>query len=85
MKKGLDMYRLRLLTLALLIGMLALAAWHVTLRATVAEAPPVIGQAATPMVPTAGHPPHIDHSAVDWEKVPAAPDPSPLSVAAYGV
>ena len=80
------MYRLRLLTVALLIGMLALGAWHVTLRATVAEAPPAIGQVAAPAVPmAAGHAPHIDHSAVDWEKVPAAPDPSPLSVAAYGV
>ena len=80
------MHKLRLLTVALLIGMLALGAWHVTLRATVAEGPPAIGQAAAPVAPAAAeHAPHIDHSAVDWDKVPAAPDPSPLSVAAYGV
>ncbi len=28
--------------------------------------------------------PWIDHTAVDWDRVPMAPDPSPLSVAAYG-
>jgi hypothetical protein len=28
--------------------------------------------------------PLVDHSSVDWDKVPIEPDPSPLSVAAYG-
>ena len=28
--------------------------------------------------------PWIDHAAVDWDRVPMEPDPSPLSVAAYG-
>ena len=26
----------------------------------------------------------VDHAAVNWDKLPVAPNPSPLSVAAYG-
>ena len=34
--------------------------------------------------PVSAPAPRIDHAAVDWDRVPMGPDPSPLSVAAYG-
>lgn len=47
-------------------------------------AQPVAGAAADPpAASTALIARPIDHSAVDWDALPAEPDPSPLSVAAY--
>lgn len=43
------------------------------------SAPPPAG-----MGRVAGPQPLVDHASVDWDKVPREPDPSPLSVAAYG-
>lgn len=45
-----------------------------------AAAPPAAG------VVTAAEPhPPVDHGSVNWDEVPVEPDPSPRSVAAYGV
>lgn len=70
----------------LMAGALALA---VTLIVSLAAPPtpaaqPVAGAAVNPPAASTSMPaPPIDHSAVDWDKLPAEPDPSPLSVAAY--
>ncbi len=79
---------------ARLVVLVLLAAALMGLAAAVVlePAPPLAAMAAgqtdapptTGVGPVSAPVPFIDHSAIDWDRVPMSPDPSPLSVAAYG-
>jgi hypothetical protein len=99
MKKGIDMYRILLRTLPAsapgrLIGLLLIAAVLMGVAAAVVLEPhspawadgavETAGPAPAWARPVSAPPPLIDHSAIDWDRLPVEPNPSPLSVAAYG-
>ena len=78
----------RLVVLVLLAAALMGLAAAVVLEPIPPVAVIAAGQTAAPptteLGPVSAPAPFIDHSAIDWDRVPMSPDPSPLSVAAYG-
>ena len=73
-----------MLTVAMLVGIAAAAGLAARSPGDADGAVEISSLPATGAGNEAAPQPLIDHSSVDWDKVRVEPDPSPLSVAAYG-